>query len=261
MEFKSRQLPLCQEPRDNMAQSSAMTGHKPEVGVGISIGLAASAPEEKPLNIITKRRRDCAVMATAIHARQDAAAVNKAVTPLGPLETFVPPSSCFTEFEWSVTQDRPQTAIADWGGRNSAGNSCYPSRSALATGQYFSPGVCPEGWTAVSTVVGSSTTSSLSASQSPTSIPGPRSGAPTVLSPTASSTASSTPATVLTSVPTQVGVPNPLVPIPVEGAAQLSVQARSFAHVAHERRVDTETTLLCCPRFVRSTAALRLNCG
>ncbi|KAK0641675.1 hypothetical protein B0T16DRAFT_219295 [Cercophora newfieldiana] len=71
---------------------------------------------------------------------------------IGPLSSFAPPSSCFSEFDLAISLDAATsvTALVSWGHTIDAG-PCYPSASSLAQpgGGYFSPGICPLGWTAL----------------------------------------------------------------------------------------------------------------
>jgi len=129
---------------------------------------------------------------------------------IGPLESFVPPASCFTEFEWYASQTigSSGTAVANWGGRttDTAGlNRCYPPTTS--SGSYFSPGSCPEGWTVVSTVIAGSTVG-------PTSLK-----------------------TLSFSLPV------------VQSTSTTTVRPGFGNSPLKERRNDPETTLLCCPRY------------
>ena len=171
----------------------------------------------------------------------------------GPLSTFTPPAKCFSEFAWYISTGvgtNDDTALAVWGQTSTDTalyqTPCYPSDLHLSR-----PGVCPEGWTAISTVIPETfTTPTTSTSIQTTSAstqtnteslvglegtaPGPVAVSPKPTSSTSSSLSSSDSTTNPTATE---AIPQP-------------VRRRAAPHHANERRDDPETTIVCCPRSV-----------
>ncbi len=156
-----------------------------------------------------------AVMAATLQVRQTQAPGQL----IGPLTTFVPSAACFTEFPWSLTQEASwlETAIAHWGGTQLGAYSCYPSAASIGQPEaYFSPGVCPEGWTAIFAVITGSTKPSVRTT--------------TTLGPSTTRSL-------------------PLQPGPGPGTPRAGNNRRVNSDQQYEQ-YDPETTRFCCPRSV-----------